>query len=393
MIFQGDVSDIDPKSSVGHIVNFSNESSMEAQTRDDSELFSQTMQELHIDGPRENSPAASKAPESRQAPRSPSSSAGLLQPDQSSSRLTDMLHGVSPRRDESNTDFRNCPSAVPSPLHRGLGGRVPLPQIAPVLQPPASSRQPFVPSSIDDHFFMTNEHMDVMGKSMWDHTESLRKELIVSAGSRHAKLISVVEGHVQEIKMQVDSVNEKADRTIEKGHNITTKLDEMFEFIKNDVMGALHIQDTKMTDLELGIKEIQKTVQNMQKTLDQKQSDPKASQQPTSTPQNSSLPSLVGYYSSTTESPREAQPHLSNPPDHRNSHGNASHVQEPHNGAHAGYGNYGQSWAPRGGYQGRNSKGEGGYVATNPYHFGPGANGAANGGHYSNGFNNGYTYN
>jgi len=382
MIFQGDVNDIDRQSSTGVLVNNGNENQMLAQMHDDSGLAGRVMQELHINEQRNGYPREN-------------GSAGRLQPDQSSSRLTDMLHGVSPRRDESNGDFRrNCPSAVPSPLHKVPGARTPVQPSAPVLDSAGPPISPFVPpKSIDDHFFMTNEHMDVVGKSLWDQGETLRKEILVTANHRQAKLVSTIEKHVDDIKMQVDSVNEKADRTTEQGHNIHTKLEELFDFIKGDVMGALHIQDTKAAELELNVKELQKTVQNMHKTLEQKQFESKASQQhvtaastSTQLPVDRSQASLGGYYGNMTESGREGQPAMPHIPDHRN----GGLAQESHNGTRGGYGNYGQQWAPRAGYSGHGNKEERGYTATNPYNF---ANGTVNGSQYSNGYNGGYPYN
>ncbi|KAF2821327.1 hypothetical protein CC86DRAFT_359069 [Ophiobolus disseminans] len=373
MMFQGDVNDIHALSSNGHLADNNPENTMLVQTRE----------EFHIE-------------ETRERNQREAGSAGLLQPDQSSSRLTDMLHGVSPRRDDSNGDFRaNCPSAVPSPLHKGPTGRAPIHPMAPMLESPASSRAPFAPKSLNDHFYMTNEHIDVIGKSNWDHVEAMKKELHGAANHRHAQLVSTIEKQVGELKMQVDSVNQKADRATEQSHNIHTKLDELFDFIKGDVMGALHMQDTKMSDLELGVKELQKTVQNMQKTLEQKQSEPKASQQHAAPAPTLTLPlvdrpqmSLGGYYGNMTESGRESQPSTPHVLDHRN----GGLPQETHSDPRTSYGNYAQQWAPRAGYQGRSSKEERPYATTNPYNF---ANGTANGGQYgnSNGYNGGYSYN
>lgn len=390
MIFQGDVNDIDPQSSTGQLVNHSNEGTMLVQTRDDSGLAARVMQELRIN-------------EQEGTPRQ-IGAAGHLQPDQSSSRLTDMLHGVSPRRGDFNGEFQpNCPSAVPSPLHKGPSALIPMQPIAPMLDSSGLFGPPRTTKSIEDHFYMTNEHLDVVGKSSWDQIETLKKNLLGTANHKHAQLVSTVEKHVQEIKMQVDSVNEKADRSTEQSHNIHTKLEELFNFIKADIMGAFAAQDRKTTGLEQGVKELQETVQNMQKILEERQSEPKASQQhmpaaPTPTPASAaasfplpahrSQPSLAGFYGNMTESGREGQPPVPHMPDHRNS----GVAQETHTDPRAGYGgNYGQQWASRAGYHSRNSKEERPYSGTNPYHF---ANGAANGGQFSNGYNGGYsTYN
>jgi hypothetical protein len=377
MIFQGDVNDIDPQSSTGHLVKNSRQDSM----RDESGLAARVMQELRIDDQREGQAR-------------PNGIGGHLRPDQSSSRLTDMLNGLSPSRGDYQGDFRpNCPSAVPSPLHK-----LPSP-ITPMRTNPMSREvsgpfgPPLSPKTIEDHFYMTNEHLDVVGKSTWDQIETMKKEHTETFSNKHALLVTTVEQHVHEIKMQVDSVNEKADRTTEQGHNIQTKLDELFELIKTDVMGALAAQEKKAAGMEQNVKELQRTVQAMQKTLELKHSESRIGQQhntpgsvptpnssgsPFALPVHRSQPSLAGYYGNMTESGREGQPLMP--------HNGVA--QDVHNDPRPGYAtNYGQQWGPRGGYQGRNGKEDRPYSGTNPYHF---ANNSGGGGQYSNGYTDGY---
>jgi hypothetical protein len=385
MVFQGNVNDIDPQSSTGHLVNNSKQEIMLVPTRDDS-LNARVMQELRIGEQHEQSPHQSRTN-------------GHLQPDQSSSRLTDMLHGVSPRKDEFDREFQpNCPSAVPSPLHKMPGAATPrLPAPAIIREASAPFALPLTPKTIEDHFYMTNEHLDVVGKSNWDQIEALKKEQLETFTHRHAQLVSTVEKHVQDVKMKVDSVNEKADRTSEQSHNIVTKLEALFDFIKNDVMGVLGAQDKKSAAMEQTVKDLQKTVQSMQKTLDQRQSEFKTGQQhatvastpppnPTTSPfplpAHRSQPSLAGFYSSMTESGREGQPPVPVMQDHRNS----THLQDAHNDARAAYGNsYGQQFGQRAGYHHRSGKEDRPYSGTNPYHF---ANG---GGQFSNAYGGGYS--
>jgi hypothetical protein len=254
-------------------------------------------------------------------------------------------------------------------------------------------RPPLSPKTIEDHFYMTNEHLDVVGKSTWDQIETMKKEHLETFSNKYALLVTTVEQHLHEIKMQVDSVNEKADRSTEQGHNIQTKLDELFEFIKNDVMGALATQDKKATGMEQNVKELQKMVQTMQKTLEQKHSESKRGQQHTTpdsvpTPNASGSPyalpihrsqgSLAGYYGNMTESGREGQPSMPL----------SGLTQDVHNDPRAGYGtNYGQQWGPRGGYQARNGKEDRPYSGINPYHF---ANNGGGSGQYNNGYTGGY---
>lgn len=387
MIFQGEANEIDPKSSTGHLVNNGVSHSMLVQAHDDSGLASRVMQELRMGEKQE------------QAPRQNGTN-GHLQPDQSSSRLTDMLNGVSPRRNDSESRFQpNCPSAVPSPLHKVPAAVTPMVAMPPRINSSGLLGPPRTPKSIEDHFYMTNEHLDVVGKSNWDQIETLKKELHETFNSRHGQLVATVEKHVQEIKMQVDSVNEKADRTTEQDHNIHTKLEKLFDFVKDDVMGALAAQDKKAASMEQIVKDLQNIVHNMQKLLEQKHLEAKTSQQhvaavPVSTPNpisspfpppgHRSQPSLAGYYGNMTESGREGQPPMPHLLER-----NSGLVQDGSSDPRVGYvSNYGQQWAQRSAYQGRGSKEERPYSGTNPYQF---ANNIANGGQFGNGYNGGYS--
>jgi hypothetical protein len=380
MMFQGDANEIDPQSSTGHLVNSGMSHSMPVPGRDDSDLASRVMQELRIGEKQERVPRQN-------------GTNGHLQPDQSSSRLTDMLNGVSPRRDDSDSRFQpNCPSAVPSPLHR-VSVATPMQAMPPRIDSSGVLGPTRTPKSIEDHFYMTNEHLDVVGKSNWDQLETLKKELHDTFSSRHAQLITTVEKHVQEIKMQVDSVNEKADRTTEQSHNIHTKLEKLFDFVKGDVMGAVAAQDKKATNIEHMIKELQNSVQSMQKTLEAKTSQQQVASVPGSTPNptsspfplpgHRSQPSLAGHYGNMTESGREGQPPMPHMAER-----NSSLTHDGPGDPRVGYGsNYGQQWAPRPPYQGRGNKEERPYSGTNPYQF---TNTMANGGQFGNGYNGSY---
>lgn len=381
MVYQGDLKDVDQRSIAGEVVTNVNEGSP-IPAHDPTGLSARVMQELRINEQQEGAPVENSA-------------AGLLQPDQSSSRLTDMLHGVSPQRNDSVNDFRiNCPSAVPSPLHRipSIRGGAPVQAMdsGPHIPGPGPVRLPFTPKTIDDHFYMTNEHLDVLGKASWDHIEAVRKALFTSASTRQTAIMNILDAHFSGIKMQIDSVSEKADRTTEQNHNIHTKLDELFDFIKGDVMGALSTQNKQTAALEKDVKELQKVVQNVQQALEKKHSETVASQQHpsaalTPAPVHRSQTSLAGYYGNTTEAGREGQPFTQHLP----SHGSNGYIQEPHNDPRAAYGgSYGQQWGPRASYTGRGSKEDRPYSATNPYNF---ANGATGGAQYGNGYTGGYS--
>ncbi|KAH3960548.1 hypothetical protein HBI56_152870 [Parastagonospora nodorum] len=380
MVFQGDAHDIDPQSSTGRLVHNDHPEPMRVQMRDNSELAARVMQELRI-GEQHGQPPHQGETNSR------------LQPDQSSSGLTDLLNGVVLGRDSYVDRFNpGCLSAVPSPLHKAPAPATPMQGIPPRQNSPVLVGSTYMPKNIEDHFYMTNEHLDVVGKSNWDQTETL-KELHETSNHRHAQLITAVEQLVKEVKMQVDAINEKTDHTTEQGDSINNKLEQLFNFIRNDIMGVLAAQDKKATSVEQSIKELDKTVHSMQKMMEQKQSELKAVQQHTpvaahATPNSPFLhraqTSLAGFYGNMTESGREGPPGLPMP------ERTSSLAYDGHNDTRAGYGsNYGQQWGSRSNFPGRNGKEERPYLGNNPYQYA--ANGA-NGGQFGNGYNgNGYS--
>jgi flagellin-specific chaperone FliS len=344
MLYQGDMDDIDPQSSTARLVD---------SAPDDSGLAARVRQELRI------------TEQSEQTPRQPGAN-GHPQPEKSSSRLTDMLNGINPGLGDFQGRFKpNCPSAVPSPLHKLPHPDPTTPMQAIRNRPESGLFGPVVtPKTIHDHFFMTNEHLDVLGKSTWDQIELLKKEVHEKSTSRHEEFVAKVEELIHDIKMQVDSVNEKIDRNAEQGHNIDTKLEKLFDFLRDEVVGALAVRDQKMTDLEQSVKEVHKIMQTVQRMLEQKHTEPNVPLPGTFLPpglSHRSQPSLAGYYGNMTESGRESQPPM------------------PHMEAR---------WGPRGNFQGRNGREERPYPGTNPYQF---ANGTPNGGgQFSNGYSNGY---
>lgn len=341
--------DIDPQSSTARLVDDS--------VPDDSGLAARVMQELRVSEQPEKTPRQNGVN-------------GQLQLDQSSSRLTDILNGISPGLGGFGRFQPNCPSAVPSPLQKQPDPATPMPTVPDRLDS-ALFGPTFTPKTIHDHFYMTNEHLDVLGKSFWDQIESIKTDINEKSTNRHTQLVANVEQLIHDIKMQVDSVNEKVDRNAEQGHNIHTNLEKLFDFVKDEIVGALAAQDNKMADMEQSVREVHKTMQNVQRMLELKYTEVNMGQphaitqpgpaSPPGLPGHRSQPSLAGYYGNMTESGRESQPPM------------------PHMDAR---------WGPRANFQGRSSREERPYPGTNPYQF---ANGAANGGgQFSNGYSNGY---
>jgi hypothetical protein len=363
IVFQGNRNDIDPDSPTGRMLNSNAQEPSTLQANNEAQPAVRNMQEPRLG--HEQDPTSH-----------PNGTADLLQPDQSSSRLTDMLHGVSPGRGNFDAQFQpHCPSAVPSPLHRAP---VPIIPSASVRNSFASWGAPRTPQNIDDHFFMTNEHLDVVGKSTYDWIDKLRMELQTSSNDKQKQLVEIIDKHFEDIKKQVILANEKADRNVENGHTSHAKLDSLFDFVRHDVVDAMEAQDRKVISLVQGVQDLQKSMQNLQKMLEQKMIDPRTGQQQTATippPHHGPQPYLTTYYGNVTESGHEGPPNMPN---------NVI-AQGAHNDSRAGFGNhYGQQWGPRSGYRSSNED-RTPYSGTNPYHFGNSGGMAGNGGQYNNG--------
>lgn len=265
--FKGDVDEIEPLSATARdaaSTSTQHDSFLPPKTFSDSQLRNRIMEELRLNLSA-NSAAAAQAP-----------TPCALQPDQSSSRLTDMLLDVSPSKAEFH-DF-NGSSAVPSPLHRAppqtqLGPASPegvtmgpmldhgaiLPHEIMMAPPPRNS-------SLHDHFFMTNEHIDVVAMSLFDWVQSQNQKVVNAASSKHEQLKTSVEQQFESIKSQINSVGEKADDNGNQSHNLSVQLDNLRDFIKTEVVEPMGKQAQTMSAMEQGIKELQKAMQDVQKS-------------------------------------------------------------------------------------------------------------------------------
>jgi mRNA-degrading endonuclease YafQ of YafQ-DinJ toxin-antitoxin module len=364
MIFQGDASDIDPNSPTGQdLKQYTKASEM----RSDPVITTRVMQELRINEPHDTN-------------HQHHGNSGHLQPDQSSSRLTDMLNTVSPGRSDSHGEFRlHCPSAVPSPLHRLSG---PVTSARSIIPSNGSFRQfpPAHPSkSVDDHFFMTNEHLDVVGKTTWDMLDATSKRQSIDANVKHDQMKELIEKRLDDIKSEINTVKEKAESTADNQHKVFDSLNSVSDILKENIPHALSEQDKKLTSMEVQIKELKQMMQALQKSSEQKMPEPKVNipshvSSPFSLPDSRSQPSSAGHYS---ELGRDGQP----PMPHMHDNRNMASPQDGHNDLRAAYHKgYPQQWASRPGYSGHTIANK----ETNPYHF-------ANGGQFNNGYGNGYS--
>jgi hypothetical protein len=234
---------------------------------------------------------------------------GYLQPEQSSSRLTDILGRVSPSNADFNHDFfANCPSAVPSPLHRMPGQQTPDQQVPdqqhvphPMMMGP-SPGPTGTPHSLTwaQHFHMTNEHIDVSGRTLYDFVAGCNIEQIVTSNSKHDKTSAILEERFNDIKLHLDSVNNEVDRAHDQTHSINEKLDKLLDYIKVEVVEPLTVQSKKTADMETSIKALQKSMFDLEQSVEAKSNlapgpgpGPSAhAQYPL--PHHRSQPSLVG---------------------------------------------------------------------------------------------------
>ncbi|KAF2448677.1 hypothetical protein P171DRAFT_428718 [Karstenula rhodostoma CBS 690.94] len=292
IVFQGDVSEIDPQSATARSISHAaGEPPVLAPKKYDN-ISARIMEELRIQPPTDG-PA--KAP-----------ARGNLQPEQSSSQLTDMLSGVSPSR--ANFHGYDSSSAVPSPLHRtpqGALGPQQMPgsgQAPPTFPSPPMPPPPRAGVPIHDHFYMTNEHIDVVAMSIYDWVQACNNQAMKTAASRHEQLRTTVDQRFDDIRSQINSVGEKADHNGNQSHNLSIQLDKLRDFIKAEVVEPLAAQTARLNAMDHGMKELQKSVQDLQsQSQSQSQSQNTTAvypspNQPTALVNPRSQPSLPPFY-------------------------------------------------------------------------------------------------
>lgn len=372
MIFQGDPRDIDPNSPTARELEQKQQQTKEDGMRPATEITTRVMQELRI-GESDND-------------LQHHGRAGRLEPDQHSSRLTDMLSTVGPGGDESHGDFRlQCPSAVPSPLHKAAASVPPARLIVPsngTFRP----FPPFSPRSIDDHFFMTNEHLDVMGKTTWDLLEDINNKQKNLSKARHDQLVALINKRFDDLKPQLDTVTDDANRIddcmdrmdgiADNQHNIYATVNTLKDSVKESIPASLAEQDGKMASMQADVEELKQMIQALQKSVEQKAADSKTIQQcaaagPNNTPNRTYPQPLTGY-------PGPGGSDVGNLHENRGLMG-PDGQGDPRLGCQNS-----QHWTARPGYLGRNSKEDRPSYPTNPYHY-------TSGGQYNNNNNNGYS--
>ncbi|KAE8863728.1 hypothetical protein PTNB73_06935 [Pyrenophora teres f. teres] len=379
MMYQGSANDIDPNSPTGRELMQDQTRAKTSSGRSDTEITSRVMQELRI-GERHMS-APQMSPQT-----------GHAQPDQSCSKLTDMLNTGSPGRSDSQSEFQpHCLSAVPSPLHNASGPMVPARSNTLSYGSHGSfpvPQQRIIPKTIEDHFFMTNEHLDVVGKTTWDLLEGIHKQQKGKAKTKQEQLLVHIDKRTAQIKAHMDAqiskANEDAARTIDdcakrieerterivdmadSQHNAYTDLSSVSESVKETIPKALAEQDKKMASMHTEIKDMRQMLQNMQKMLD-KQAEAKGAVDHGHTLNRPPSHGLANYHGVDAGNMHENRG-MPSPPD--------SQVDP----------RIGYQWPGRAAFPGRK---EDRPYPTNPYQ-------TSNGGHYNSPYAGGYssyTYN
>ena len=387
IMFVGNPNEIDPGSSTAQLIADAERNAASAHGRDGAAITTRVMQALRLQEHAAEGPPASSTP---------------AQANPSSSRLTDMLRDTHPPPHGWNRDFRpNCPSAVPSPL-----ARIPASPLTPgqsaMTSPVAGA--PFPPRTnrtMEEHFFMTNEHLDVVGKTMWDLIEMAQQRTAAALEGKCDEVANLMGKRFDDAMAQLSTSHKKADGSAEKLAGVHDNLAKVLSFINTEIAGAFQAQDKKTTALEERIQELQTSMQAMQKLLEQKTHEPPSGQlQPAnnkalSTPNSAHSPygqqdhrrqpSVAGYYGQAAHTGRDMHDNSNNNNNDNDDSGGAS----PQHAGHGGQGSYengnGRQWGSRGIYAVRREAGRGGYGGTNPYHF-------ATGGPYGGGYAGGYAY-
>lgn len=310
-------------------------------------------------------------------------SGGGDEADISSHRLTDMLGNIKAPKNGFNPDvYAACPSAVPSPLHRMA------------VQPPARGPGPMSPpqsgtsgtigtlsdgSDILTHFYMCNEHMDTMGRTLFDLISQTGNAQMNQFAEKHKALARTLENRFEETKSQLTSTDQKADEVSVQNKVVIGKLDQVLDLIKGDVLEQLANQTRKNAEMEKEIKGLQKTVQELKLFVESSpppvHGQPSQSGQPSfppGLPNHRSQPSLVNFYGGPADSGRGDYTRM-------------NHGQDMRENGHYRYNNNNgnnPNW-----YRPQTSAGENkdrgqAYPSSNPYQNHNGGQGNSSGGFY-----------
>lgn len=228
---------------------------------------------------------------------------------------------------------------------------------------------PLIDMPMNDHFYITNEHIDVVGCTLYDFIAHCSKQQTTTTSSKHDQLLTAMEHRFEDIKSQISSIGGKADHAANQGHNINVQLGKLFDLIKKDLIEPLSVQNKKVSEMEQSIREVQKSLQELQNSTHHKYPSPAVFPVQHSAhtafplPTHQSQPSLTGYYDST-DGGRDSMPRMPNGMSETRRHGNNNYWPRPQ---------------PQHGREGR--EGSHPFSGTNPY----------NATQYNNSFVGGFT--
>ncbi|KAI8942179.1 hypothetical protein NX059_000266 [Plenodomus lindquistii] len=378
VMFQGNAEDIDRGSST--FQTLSERDKRPAAARDDTTITTRVMQELRLsDNDHPDTAATSQSAF-----------------DKPPSRLTEMLHETDSRMHGWDRNFApNCPSAVPSPLHH-----MPVPatpRTSTLASPKVGTLNINTPRSLDEHFWMTNEHLDVVGKTTWDILEMSNRETLAAINTKNAKLVAHIEKHFEDLKSHLTTVDDKADRSAEKVANVHQEVEKLLSVYDNEIASAFAAQEKKTAHMEGQLKDLQSSMQAVQKLLEQMDDDSKSGQQqpgnnshpplntvhsPYTQQMHRSQPSLGSYYGHLTNTSRDGQPPMAQVSDNMNAVSPRDANGAAQTGPDTGHGN---QWGSRYPVRGSSKEARTPYSGTNPYMY-------TTGGPYSGGYPGGYSH-
>ncbi len=366
MIYQGDANDIDPSSSTAKLINSANTlTTPPADFKEPALVFDNG--QAHI-----ADVAQSFTPQGK-------GQSNYYPLENTPTTLNEMLNSLN-----QGNFVSNCASAVQSPLNNTGAPLVQSPPNPPAQGPFRPAWQPRTPNTVDEHFYMTNEHLDVVGKTTWDLLETAKQQNLKMLNSRQDQISALVEKRFEDIKSQIAASNEMAESASKKHDDLFGSFDKLYSYITQDIADTLASHEKKTAALETQVTELQKTVQTLRQWLEQKFTDIKPgcpvstfSNPNTPLPIHRSQPVMAGYYGNGPEYVQENQSPMPNLHDNRST----APMHETHHDHRIGHSNgYGQQWG-RQGYTGRISK-EDRTPYGSPYHFG---------GQFSSGYAPGYS--
>jgi uncharacterized protein YoxC len=308
MVFQGNASEIDPFS------NMSKASEGPAEQQDastprqhgDNSFQSRVIRELQRNQPEPPSEGTGSPRNESQRPRL----------EVSSSRLTDILNGVSPSKTGYNYDY-NFPSAVPSPLHGMSEQNIPSLR-AEDMRSPVPSGNPVGQETLPDggtilsHFNACHAHIDALGQILYDLIAQGKAESnkeVQSIKDSQMQLMTTLAPRFEELKNEIKPQLRETMRTCESASEqsqmqtqmINSKLDKLLQYVKDEIVDRLEQQSKKVADLESSVTALHNTVHELEKTVQSTptptSSQPRATSNPFSSPppQHRSQPSLLPY--------------------------------------------------------------------------------------------------